>query len=158
MSSDVQKDLHGTAVAINGCGVLLLGRSGAGKSDLALRLIDRGALLIADDRVIVHARDGQLWLSAPARLAGLIELRGQGVHLVPAGRHSLQPVPALIGFDLARAPERLPAFQWLDVGELRLPLLPLAGLEASAPLRVEWGVSLMRCDGIDGFDVNRPFR
>ena len=47
--------LHATAIAINGAGVLLLGPSGSGKSDLALRLIDRGAVLISDDGVLVDS-------------------------------------------------------------------------------------------------------
>ncbi|MGL6042504.1 MAG: HPr kinase/phosphorylase, partial [Sandaracinobacteroides sp.] len=51
-SSRQAPSFHATAVAINGAGVLLFGPSGAGKSDLALRLIDRGAVLIADDRVV----------------------------------------------------------------------------------------------------------
>src|SRR5579863_3848988 len=61
------------------CGVLLLGESGAGKSDLALRLIAEGAQLVADDRVELFARDGVLWAQPPKSLAGLIEVRGVGI-------------------------------------------------------------------------------
>ncbi len=77
--------LHASAVAIDGHGLLLIGPSGAGKSDLALRLIDDGATLVADDRVIAEARAGRLHLSAPAGIAGLIELRGVGIVRLPFG-------------------------------------------------------------------------
>lgn len=146
--------LHGSAIAIDGQALLLLGRSGAGKSDLALRLMDRGALLIADDQVVAQAEDGRLWLSAPARLAGLIELRGQGVY---HSRYCAR-APLLLGFDLDRPPERLPALALHPIAGIDVPLLPLAGLEASAPIRVEWAAKIMRARGPDGFDVDAPFR
>lgn len=146
--------LHGSAIAIDGKAVLLLGRSGSGKSDLALRLMDRGAILIADDQVVAQAEDGRLWLSAPARLAGLIELRGLGVH------HSqyCARAPLLLGFDLDRPPERLPEIALRPISGIDVPLLPLAALEASAPIRVEWAVQMMRSRGLNGFDVDEPFR
>jgi len=65
------------------CGVLLLGESGAGKSDLALRLISAGAQLVADDRVALFVRDGALWAHPPKTLAGLIEVRGVGILSLP---------------------------------------------------------------------------
>ena len=145
--------LHATAVAIGGQGVLLLGRSGSGKSDLALRLMDRGAELVADDRVVAEARDGRLWLSAPPRLAGLIELRGLGVHGVPFRACAM----ALLGFDLDSPPERLPAIQLRAIAGVSLPVLPLCGLEPSAPLRVEWALAALVRDGVEGFDVDRRF-
>ena len=61
------------------CGILLLGESGAGKSDLALRLIAEGAQLVADDRVELFVREHALWAQAPKTLAGLIEVRGVGI-------------------------------------------------------------------------------
>lgn len=146
--------LHATAIAVEGHGVLLLGRSGAGKSDLALRLIDRGAELVADDRVIATPRGGHLWLSAPPRLAGLIELRGLGIHAAPFRREAR----ALMAFDLDAPPQRLPAIAAGVFSGVSLPVLPLAGLEASAAIRVEWGVAVMLRDGLDGFDADGKFR
>ena len=67
--------LHVSSVAIGGRAVLIAGASGHGKSDLALRLIDRGAKLISDDYTIVEAKDGRLWASPPATIAGKIEVR-----------------------------------------------------------------------------------
>jgi serine kinase of HPr protein (carbohydrate metabolism regulator) len=70
---------HGTAVLVETVGVLLRGGSGSGKSLLALKLIDAGARLIADDRVYLSPRGGRLLASPPSAIAGLIELRGAGI-------------------------------------------------------------------------------
>ena len=71
--------LHATAVAIDGQAVLLRGPSGSGKSDLALRLIDAGARLVADDQSELSRRGDVLIVRAPAPIAGLIEVRGLGI-------------------------------------------------------------------------------
>ncbi len=77
--------LHGTAVAIGDAGVLLRGASGSGKTSLALALMERArvrgrfAALVADDRVRVASRHGRLVASAPAPIAGLVEMRGGGL-------------------------------------------------------------------------------
>ena len=76
-------NLHASCVSINGKGVLLLGDSGAGKSDLALRLIDDGAKLVADDRAEIFVRAQKLCARAPHSIAGLIELRGIGIIALP---------------------------------------------------------------------------
>ena len=60
-------------------GVLIEGPSGAGKSDLALRALDHGFRLVADDRVLLWAAAGRLYGRAPDTLAGLIEVRGVDV-------------------------------------------------------------------------------
>lgn len=76
--------LHATCVALGGLGVLLRGPSGAGKSDLALRLIDGGATLVADDQVLIERRGAALNARAPDRLHGLLEVRGIGILRLPA--------------------------------------------------------------------------
>jgi HPr kinase/phosphorylase len=75
--------VHATCVAFGDIGILLRGPSGAGKSDLALRLIEAGAILVADDRVRLVAADGALRASSPDRLAGLLEVRGVGIVRLP---------------------------------------------------------------------------
>jgi RNase adaptor protein for sRNA GlmZ degradation len=134
--------LHGTAIAAPGFparAVLLLGPPGAGKSDLALRLIDRGWRLIADDRVVLSA-DG--WVSAPPALAGLIEARGVGILPMPA---LSGPVPLALVLDLAAPPERLPrpgVWTHAHAPGVVLPLLALDPAPASAPLHVEQALQL----------------
>ena len=127
--------LHATCVAIAGRAVLIEGPSGSGKSDLALRLIDRGALLVADDQTEVRERDGVLYAGAPATIAGRLEVRGLGIVSVPY----LTDVPLTLAVR-AGAPERMPAPQERVIAGLRLPALTVAALEASAPVKVEWAL------------------
>ena len=75
--------LHASCVAIRGRGVLLTGPSGAGKSDLALRLIDRGAVLVGDDGVVIEARDGRLHARPGPNIEGQMEVRGLGILALP---------------------------------------------------------------------------
>lgn len=71
--------VHATCVALQDVGLLLRGPSGAGKSDLALRLMDGGARLVADDQVLLEAQGGRLIAQPPALLAGKLEVRGIGI-------------------------------------------------------------------------------
>jgi serine kinase of HPr protein (carbohydrate metabolism regulator) len=105
-------------------GVLILGTSGAGKSDLALRLIAAGATLVADDRTDLFVRQGALWGKVPARIAGLMEVRGAGVLSVPY----TEEVRLAIAVRLVRRIERLPE------GECYLPPRQLAGIKRACPL------------------------
>lgn len=126
--------VHASAVAIGGRAVLIAGRSGGGKSDLALRLVDRGAVLVSDDYTVVRRVEGRLVATAPANIAGKIEVRGVGLVDLP---HA-QDVPVGLVIDLDREVERLP-----EAGEPRMlagvavPVIGLAALEASAPIKVE---------------------
>ena len=78
--------IHATCVAIAATGVIIRGPSGAGKSDLALRLIDGGAELVADDYCEITVKDKRLFAEAPANLAGKIEVRGFGIITLPFRR------------------------------------------------------------------------
>jgi serine kinase of HPr protein (carbohydrate metabolism regulator) len=130
--------IHATAVSVAGAGVLLVGRPGSGKSDLALRLIDRGAILIADDRVITTGKGGRLWLSAPPTITGLLEVRGVGLLPMP----TVNNVEALCIFDLDVGPERLPEPATRAIDGANLPLLALSPFESSAPLKIELAVAV----------------
>lgn len=125
--------IHASCVAIGGRAVLLGGEPGAGKSDLALRLIDRGAALVSDDYTELRNSAGRVLARAPATIAGKIEVRGLGILELPA----TADVPVCLYADLGSAPERLPeaAAIWL-AGE-EIPRIALAALEASAALKLE---------------------
>ena len=132
--------LHASAVAIDGRAVLIGGRSGQGKSDLALRLIDRGARLISDDYVFVRRVEGRLLASAPGTIEGKIEVRGVGLMELPAERD----VAVALFVDLDLAPERLPADEdRRTMAGVELPVIALSGLEASAPIKVEAALKMI---------------
>lgn len=136
--------VHASAVAIGGRAVLIGGLSGMGKSDLALRLIDRGAILISDDYCDVRRTDGRARASAPATILGKIEMRGVGIVEMP----TVQEVPVALFVDLDLPPERMP-----ETGETRslagvdIPVVHLSGLEASAPLKIEAALKLIGLPG-----------
>ena len=73
------ENLHASAVALDGRAVLISGPSGSGKSDLALRLLDRGFTLVSDDRTIVRKVGSKLVASAPDTIKGKLEIRGVGI-------------------------------------------------------------------------------
>jgi len=125
---------HATCVDIDGAGVLLRGASGTGKSDLALRLIDGGARLVADDRAELTRTGGQVIAAAPAVLRGKIEVRGLGVVSVQAVARA--PLKLVVDLVAPGAVERLPEPATADVLGVRLPLVRLAPFEASAPAKV----------------------
>lgn len=127
--------VHGACVMIAGVGVLLRGPSGRGKSDLALRLIDGGAVLVADDQVIL-ARDGDsLIASAPAVLHGLLEVRGVGLLPTPAAASA--PVALVVDLVQGGDPvERMPEPETEIMLDIAVPRLALAPFEASAPAKL----------------------
>ncbi|SHM06209.1 Hpr(Ser) kinase/phosphatase [Paracoccus solventivorans] len=112
--------IHASAVAVEGRGLLILGPSGAGKSSLALALMAQGALLVADDRVLLDARNGRLIAACPPPLAGRIEARGMGILSAAAAG----PVPVAQVVDLGRAETmRLPPRRSITLQGIALPLV-----------------------------------
>ena len=133
--SDKQKNIHASCVAIGKAGVLLLGPSGAGKSDLALRLIDGGAKLVADDRTILFAAKGTLWAKAPASIRGLIEIRGLGIVKLPVQAS----VKIALVVNLGKEGMRLPVHQsWPSPfkGAVPVPQIRLDARFASTPAKI----------------------
>ena len=129
-----EETIHASCVARGGRGILIAGRSGSGKSDLALRLLDRGAVLVSDDYTAVRAKDGALIASAPANIAGKMEVRGVGI--VDAATADAVPVAFFV--DLDATVERLPEPDAAKViAGIAIPLMALGSLEASAPIKVE---------------------
>lgn len=134
----VAQPLHATAVAqwepgVGWRAIAISGLPGAGKSDLALRLIGRGWRLVADDYVHVFASGEALYATAPATIAGRIEARGVGL----IGACVRGVVRLVLAVELAEsAPERLPEPETRSFVGRPLPLLRLAGFEASAVEKV----------------------
>lgn len=126
-------NIHASCVTAGSRGILLLGPSGRGKSDLALRLIDRGARLVADDRCDVWFDRGRLWCRPPAELAGKMEVRGLGIVEQPW----TAPVPLALAVRLAERYERMPPANQIEtVAGNPLPAVTLSAFEASAPAKV----------------------
>ena len=130
--------LHATCIAIDGRGVLLRGASGAGKSDLALRLIDQGADLVADDQVDLFDVDGRLTAAAPAAIAGRMEVRGIGV--IPMPYLANAEVVLLVDLVPPDAVERMPEPSLHRLGRFDVPALALAPFEASAAAKIRLAV------------------
>ena len=127
--------LHASCVAIDNRGVLLTGASGAGKSDLALRLIDRGASLVGDDGVMIEASNGRLLASPGRNIEGQMEVRGLGILAFPwVSRVPLALVVAL-DQEVLRMPDELLPVRVFE--GLTLPLIALNPFEASAAVKVE---------------------
>lgn len=125
--------VHATCVAIGGLGLLLLGPSGAGKSDLALRLIDRGATLVADDRCELAELGGKLHCAPSEILAGQLEVRGIGL----VERAWSAPVPVALAVRLVERTERMPDPAIEELAGHVLPAVRINAFEASAPIKVE---------------------
>jgi serine kinase of HPr protein (carbohydrate metabolism regulator) len=124
------ENLHATALSVGGKGVIISGASGAGKTSLALELIREArrdkieAKLVADDRVDIIAVDGQLRASAPAPLAGLVEIRGSGVHTI--GHMSQTPLDLAVDLVDPKAAERVsPSAPRMVAHGVALPVLRL---------------------------------
>jgi len=136
--------VHGTAVALGRAGVLLRGPSGAGKSDLALRLIDQGAALVADDQTALAREGDEVVMRAPEALAGMIEARGVGLLQLPRqARACLRLVVDLVP---AEQIERLPERRSCDILGVPIPLIALAPFEASAAAKLRLALKVLAGD------------
>lgn len=131
--------IHASCVAIAGGAVLLRGPSGAGKSDLALRLIDAGARLVADDRTRLQRQGASLIAFAPESILGLLEVRGLGPVALPfAAPTQLCLIVDLVSRD---AVPRLPEPHFETILDIALPCLALDAFAASAAAKVKLALS-----------------
>jgi serine kinase of HPr protein (carbohydrate metabolism regulator) len=132
--------LHASTVALDGRAVLISGPSGSGKSDLALRLLDRGFSLVSDDQTIVKKDGSSLLASAPPTIAGKLEVRGIGI--VEVERTENMPVALIV--ELTSDIERLPDdSRERPILGVRVPLITIDAMTASAPSKVALALDRM---------------
>ena len=132
--------LHASTVALDGRAVLISGPSGSGKSDLALRLLDRGFVLVSDDQTIVKKDGARLVTTAPPTIAGKLEVRGLGI--VEVDRAEIAPLALIV--ELTSEIQRLPddSRERLILG-VSIPLVTIDAMTASAPSKVALALDRM---------------
>ncbi|MBY0501267.1 MAG: HPr kinase/phosphatase C-terminal domain-containing protein [Alphaproteobacteria bacterium] len=127
--------VHGTTVDVKGNGVLIRGKPGAGKSALALQLIDRGALLVADDQTLLGCEKGKLIARSPTTIRGMMEVREIGICSFPYQEQStLSLCVEICEKDLS---ERLPEPAFIEYHAVKLPLLLLRRGDPLGSIKVE---------------------
>ncbi len=138
------ENIHATCVEVDGLGILLRGPSGSGKSDLALRLIDTGARLIADDYTDLKLENDRLIATAPENIEGLLEVRGVGVLKIGAAVQA--EVGAIIDLVGPEEIDRLPEDEIILLLGLSVPRFKLAPFQSSAPAKVRLMVRRIKGD------------
>ncbi len=128
------KRMHSSSVVIDDNGVLILGDSGSGKSDLALRLIDNGATLISDDISICKKNSNNIYLHCPPEIKGLLEVREIGIITVPfVERIKLRLVVNL----KSKNNERFPKDNSFRILGIKIPLISIEGKNSSAVAKIK---------------------
>ena len=132
--------VHASTVAKDGRAVLITGPSGSGKSDLALRLFDRGFTLVSDDQTIVKKDGDRLVASAPPTIAGKLEIRGIGIVDVESTDNVAVAMIVELTGDIQRLPDDSRSRPILGV---MLPLITIDAMTASAPSKVSLALDRM---------------
>src|SRR5206468_665347 len=132
--------LHASSVALDGRAVLISGPSGSGKSDLALRLLDRGFTLVSDDQTVVKKDGERLVASAPPNIAGKLEIRGIGI----VDMEAVANIPVALLVELTSEIQRLPdESRERPLLGVKLPLISIDAMTASAPSKVALALDRM---------------
>ncbi len=142
-----QQQHHATCVCIGNDGILLRGPSGTGKSDLALRLIDEGAVLVADDRTDVQVRGNDLVASAPETIAGQMEVRGLGIVRLPIRAEATLSLLVDLSQDVET--ERLPINRHETFMGIQLRHMTACGSAASTPAKIRLALRLDTHDFVE---------
>jgi serine kinase of HPr protein (carbohydrate metabolism regulator) len=132
--------LHASTVALDGRAVVIMGPSGSGKSDLALRLLDRGFILVSDDRTVVKRDGTRVIASPPPNIAGKLEIRGIGI----VDMETVGDAPVALLVELTSEIQRLPdENRERPVLGVKLPLISIDAMTASAPSKVALALDRM---------------
>jgi serine kinase of HPr protein (carbohydrate metabolism regulator) len=132
--------VHASTVAVDGRAVLISGPSGSGKSDLTLRLLDRGFTLVSDDQTIVRRDGDRLIAAAPPTIAGKLEIRGIGI----VDMDTVSDVPVALLVELTSDIQRLPDdSRERPILGIALPLISIDAMAASAPSKVALALDRM---------------
>jgi serine kinase of HPr protein (carbohydrate metabolism regulator) len=132
--------VHASTVAMDGRAVVILGPSGSGKSDLALRLLDRGFTLVSDDQTVVKKDGERLVASAPPNIAGKLEIRGIGI----VEMETVTNIPVALLVELTSEIQRLPdESRERPLLGVNLPLISIDAMTASAPSKVALALDRM---------------
>ncbi|MBE6448761.1 MAG: hypothetical protein E7018_05645 [Alphaproteobacteria bacterium] len=136
-------NIHASCLVVKNKGLLILGDSGSGKSDLCLRLImEHGAKLVSDDRTDISIKKQNIYASAPKLLQGLLEVRGVGI--IKQNFAKRAKIDAVIGLESSLDKiERMPKEDFFEIEGQRLPLYKIFAKEASAPAKVLAIISLL---------------
>ena len=134
-------NIHASCVCIKNKGILFLGDSGSGKSDISLRLIaDYKATLIGDDRIDIIAKGNNIIASAPKNLSGLLEVRGIGIIKVKTKRKNKIDLAVFLTQDKI---ERMPEPLYYELLDKKIPLININPFEASATAKILAALSLL---------------
>jgi len=132
--------IHATAIAIDEQGVLLRGPSGAGKSDLALRLIEQGAQLIADDRVELMKKGNDLMAFAPSTIEGMLEIRNVGI--IKLQNLGATAVKLVIDLTPSEELDRMPEKEYAEIDGVKIERVRLNPFEASTPAKISLALAI----------------
>lgn len=128
------KKFHSTSVVIEDAGVLITGKSGFGKSDLALRLIDSGATLISDDVTICEKIGDSIFLFPPNETKGLLEVREIGIMTVPYIENiKLSLLVELVETEI----DRLPQKSFTKLLNIKIKKIKIQGKNSSSVAKIK---------------------
>lgn len=130
-------NIYATCISLNHKGILFIGKSGAGKSDLALRLIEEiGAILVSDDRTDIFAENNSVYASCPEPIKGLLEVRGLGIikkDFIP--QEKIHLIVELV--ENYNQIDRLPNKDFFEYKGIKIPKIKIYPFETSAVYKIK---------------------